>query len=206
MGKSMSLLNQELIGNRIMKDETFAPSHGAKNGFLGGGILYYGLPYMFRAKTCVCLGSGSGFVPRLMRQAQLDLEIPDSKTILIDANLPEAGWGKPDYFGDPNFFTENFDIDIIEKRTADAAGHFRRDSIDYLHIDADHSFEAVKQDLMTYKEFMTFRSCITLHDSIPRAKNCGVWKLIEEVRLQNDYDILNLPVGLGLAIFRHKRV
>ena len=48
-------------------------SHGATDFHLGDGLLIYAVIQYLRAKTCVCLGSGGGFIPRLMTQARYDL-------------------------------------------------------------------------------------------------------------------------------------
>ena len=40
---------------------------------LAAGMIYYSLAYSLKARTCVNLGSGGGFVPRMLRQAQRDL-------------------------------------------------------------------------------------------------------------------------------------
>lgn len=60
------------------------------------GLIYYGFVYAQQAEVAVCLRLGGGFVPRMMRQAQRDLGIADrARTILVDANRPQAGWGAP---------------------------------------------------------------------------------------------------------------
>ena len=83
---STSLLNKDFIKSHLTAADPWCRTHGSENGseFLGAGMLYYGLAYSLRARTCVCLGSGGGFVPRLMRQAQRDLEIEGSRTFLVD--------------------------------------------------------------------------------------------------------------------------
>ena len=194
------LLNESTIKNWLLKDETFHRSHGARDNHLGSGILYYGLAYSFKAKLCVCLGSGSGFVPRCMRQAQFDLDMKDSSTILVDANMPEAGWGKPDYFAGSSFFKENFDVRIIEKTTSDALSYFQGLQIDYLHIDADHSYDGAKHDLTEYSKLLSKKSVITMHDTIPR--KAGVWRVIEEAR--GEFDLVDLPLNMGVAILTRK--
>jgi len=192
------LLNSDAIQNWILKDEKFHRSHGAHDNNLGTGMLYYALTYCYQAKLAVCLGSGSGFVPRLMRMAQNDLGIAAaSETVLVDANLPEAGWGSPDYFS-PCFFTESFDVRIVQKKTADAVSEFT--DIDYLHIDADHSYEGSKSDLMEYSKKLSKKAVITMHDTIPR--KAGVWKVIEEAR--EDFDVVDLPLNMGVAILTRK--
>jgi hypothetical protein len=201
------LINEHTIGEWLIKGERFHRSHGANQFsnpvYLGTGMLYYTMAYIFQAKLCVCLGSGSGFVPRCMRQAQFDLDMKNSETILVDANLPEAGWGAPDYFdAKPSFFTENFDVKIVQKTTKDAVEDFQGMEIDYLHIDADHSYEGAKHDLLAYSQFMAKKSVITMHDTIP--KNAGVWKVIEEMRDNKEFDLVDFPLNMGVAILTRR--
>lgn len=88
----MQLINCELVVETLTHEAPWCGSHGADGDYLGMGLIYYGIAYILRAKLAVCLGSGGGFVPRLMRQAQRDLGIADdARTILVDANRPEAG-------------------------------------------------------------------------------------------------------------------
>src|SRR5579872_1208850 len=80
------LIDNCYIRQHLTSQGHWAGLHGAKEDHLGAGLAYYGLVYAMRAKTCVCLGSGDGFVPRVLRQAQRDLGLEDSKTILIDGD------------------------------------------------------------------------------------------------------------------------
>ena len=48
-------------------------THGATDLHLGDGLLIYSTIQYMRAKTCVCLGSGGGFIPRVMSQARMEL-------------------------------------------------------------------------------------------------------------------------------------
>jgi len=197
------LLNKETI-EKILEGDIYAPSHHARDDFLGGGMLYYALAYMVKAELCVCLGSGTGFVPKVMRQAQLDAGI-DGKTILIDADLPEAGWGSPDYFKDETPFTKNFsDVVRIKELSVAASSRFESNSIDYLHIDADHSYEGVKADFEAYRSKIKHRGYMTLHDSIHR--DCGVYKLIAELRKMANIDVVNLSIGTGVALVKVSQV
>src|SRR5437660_9562829 len=114
------LLNKDLITELLTRDAAWEWSHGADGDYLGMGLLYYSLVYMLKAKVCVCLGSGGGFVPRLMRQAQRDLSLDGARTILIDANTGD--WGRPQWLGDGSFFKTNFpDIEVIHALTSDIA-------------------------------------------------------------------------------------
>jgi len=197
------LINKEVV-DKILEGDIYAPSHHARDGFLGGGMLYYALAYMIKAELCVCLGSGTGFVPKVMRQAQLDTKV-DGKTMLIDADLAEAGWGSPDYFDKETPFTKHFsDVIRIKELSVVASSRFKNNSIDYLHIDADHSYEGVKADFEAYRSKIKHRGYMTLHDSIHR--DCGVYKLIAELRQEPSIDVVNLPIGTGVALVRVSQV
>ena len=191
-------ISQDFVKKYLTHEEAFHTSHGCHSaGFLGAGMLYYALAYMLESDYSVCLGSGSGFVPRLMRQAQLDLNLAGAETVLIDANLPEAGWGSPDYHHRPTFFTRNWNVTVVNKTTRDALTEIRK-PIRYLHIDADHSYEWAKHDFETYSKLCC--GLITLHDSID--PNCGVPRLLNEI--ERDYEILNIPLGHGTAVVKSK--
>ena len=193
------MLNHEYIKNIMLQEAIFSPSHGTTESFLGMGMLYYTLAYFQQAKLCVCLGSGDGFVPRLMRQAQRDVPVRDSITYLVDADMPEAGWGGPDYFNKPDgVFRKEFDVHIVKLMTKDAIQLFRGRRIDYLHIDADHSYEHVKEDFDLYAPLS---SIITLHDTDPLRSDGGVYQFLDELVARDDCQIINFKgVGHGTAI------
>lgn len=196
----MSLI-QELAAQKIIKDDRFAISHGATVGFLGVGALYYAIPYTLKARICVCLGSGSGFVPKLMRQAQRDLGLAGSETVLVDANIRNSvRAGFPDYYGTETSFTKEYpEVRIMQMTTTDAA--LVLNNIDYLHVDADHSYEAVFKDFCDYIDLVKLDGVITFHDT--ESKDAGVKKFINELGREK-YDVLNLPIGNGTAVVRRR--
>lgn len=161
-----SLLSASVIGSRVMREARYANTHGAEGDYLGTGIIYYAIPYAIRALTCVCLGSGGGFVPRLMRQAQRDLGIEESKTILIDGDT--GPWGRPCWTSPDSFFRSAWgDIEIMETLTSEGAEILkqRETIIDYLHIDADHSYEGVLTDLNAYYPMVRTGGFVSIHDA-----------------------------------------
>ncbi len=204
------LVNTSLIRSTIHPSDTpetrWDSSHGFEdNDFLGAGMLYYAIAYALKARTCVCLGSGGGFVPRLMRQAQRDVGLDDSETFLVDANLPEAGWESPAWAKTSNespFLRDYPDISIRVETTDNALEFFesRKEGIDYLHVDADHSYEQCAKDLRGYGELVTAQGIITLHDTSP-GNGPEVHRVIEECRSEGAYDLIDLRwLGRGTAI------
>ena len=79
-----------------------------------------------------------------------------------------------------------------------AAKEFPEKSIDLLHIDGYHTYEAVKHDYDTWLPKMSDRGVILFHDTIVRDKDFGVWKFWAEV-VQGRPNI-NIPYGFGLGI------
>src|SRR5712671_1293470 len=115
------LLDWDYAAKYLTSEAPWHRGHGATLGFLGGGMLYYAFVYAIRARVAVCLGSGGGFVPRILRQAQRDMRRSRSVTYLVDANLPEAGWGSPQWLSEKSLFRKEFpEVRIILATTTDA--------------------------------------------------------------------------------------
>lgn len=190
------LTNSFYIKEYLTKEAPWADSHGATEDYLGSGMLYYALAYMSRAHLCVCLGSGGGFVPRIMRQAQRDLRLPNARTILVDANI--GPYGRPAWLSSNHFFRKKFpDIQIIMDRTDNVAKAHPEWKIDYLHIDADHSFEGAYNDFKNYLPLMNKPGIITFHDT---NGNLPCAKVIQILQRQG-YELVNFQeVAAGVAI------
>ena len=155
-----------------------AGSHGAAGEFVGIGALYYAVAYAIRSRVSVCLGSGGGFVPELLLRAQKDLKLTGAMTYLVDAVIPELGFGSPLQAG--GWLNEENDglrrasgMTILRMLSVDAARLFAADNIaiDYLHIDADHSTHAVVADFESYSPLLSSRAVVSFHDI--RLKSVG---------------------------------
>jgi len=185
-------------------------SHGATEYSLGDGMLIYSIIHFMRAKICVCLGSGGGFIPRIMTQARVDLydvgifDGDDGKswgdigtTYVVDA-ANEIG-GKVDWLDTDSFFRKVFCPRIINDTTENAYYNFfvKEDiKIDYLHIDAGHSYEDVKNDFNLYSKILSPNGIISIHDTdIRYAENYIVTKDIVD---QNHHD--NFAEGPSMFI------
>jgi hypothetical protein len=154
-------------------------SHGATDLHLGDGLLIYSTIQYMRAKCCVCLGSGGGFVPRIMSQARMDLydqqifsgnksiEWGDiGTTILVDAD--NGVGGHTDWTDADSFFNKNFPCRYILDTTENAFyNYFVKEDIkiDYLHIDAGHTYEDVKLDFELYSTLLSPYGIISIHDT-----------------------------------------
>ena len=213
---AVSLINKDFVKSQLTADDPFCFSHGSGNGQddLGAGILYYSLAYSFRADTCVCLGSGGGFVPRLMRQAQRDLELEESRTILVDGSdkVEQAKkdiWGSPHWAPEDSLFRANYpEIEILMELTENAFNGFfvpNKVEIDFLHIDADHHYEGAKLDWDLYSTLVKDQGIITLHDTVNYREPCGVYLLMDEIRAEGNYEMINFPIKYRTAILRKRQ-
>jgi len=202
------MCNPAFLQGNIFPYADFHESHEAipSNLYLGTGIIYYSLASALKANICVCLGSGGWFVPRLMRQAQRDNNLGNSRTILVDANI--GNYGRPNYMSSNSFLRMKYpDIEIINMTTEEAF-NFISDSIqriDFLHIDADHSFNGSYNDYKLYSQLCDEYSVITFHDTRPFSyPKMDCWKTLHLIK-QEGNSVLDLSwIGEGLAIIQPK--
>ena len=191
-------------------------SHGATDTHLGDGLIIYSLIQYMRAKVCVCLGSGGGFIPRIMTQARFDLHKqgifegnPDfnygdiGSTYVVDA-MNGIG-GVVDWFAEESFFRRIFHPRIINTTTEEAFHNFfvlQDIKIDYLHIDAGHSYENVKEDFELYSQIMSENGIISMHDTDPTYHDRFI--VTQEVKDRNEHDDWTGPIQLAKEIDTEK--
>jgi hypothetical protein len=236
---------KDFNGNEYVefKQVPYRWTHGATDLSLGDGLLIYSIIHYMRAKTVVCLGRGGGFVPRIMTQARADLYHSkifygnDNRnwgdigvTYIIDA-VNGIG-GNVDWKNENSFFRKTFYPRVIFDTTENAYYNFfvKEDiKIDYLHIDAGHSYEDVKNDFELYSKILSPSGIISIHDTDESyEKNHiitndvieqnhhedyvnGPSKLIKELKGNSDWEIFNFfnngifkskPSSTGLTILQ----
>ena len=64
----------------------------------------------------------------------------------------------------------------------DAVGYFSDGSIELLHIDGMHTYEAVRHDFETWKPKLASGAFVIFHDTNVREREFGVWKFWEELQ------------------------
>lgn len=187
----MSIVDKNYIFSHITNNQsidkdrtTFLPvpyrwTHGATEYHIGDGLIIYSIIQMMKYKVCVCLGSGGGFIPRIMTQARVDLHDqgifegnPDKNwgdigvTYLVDA--ANGVGGEVNYLEETSFYRHIFRPRFINETTENAYYNFfvKQDiKIDFLHIDAGHSYEDVKRDFELYSKLLNPNGMISIHDT-----------------------------------------
>ncbi len=219
------IINQEFIEKNITTNDgnpvPYLWTHGATEKHLGDGLIIYSIIQHMRFKNCVCIGSGGGYIPRILTQARIDLH----KQGIFEGN-PDYNWGDIgstyvidacNGIGGPNdlenensFYRTHFYPRFIKETSENAFYNFfvRQDiKIDLLFIDGDHSYEGVKKDFELYSTILSDNGIIIIHDTDSEYEKTlivsedakkdhhrfdGPSKFIKELEKNNDYNLINL--------------
>ena len=218
------LTNNHIVdtdGNIVRSPINYRWTHGATDLHLGDGMLVYSFIQFIRAKICVCIGTGGGFIPRIMTQSRYDLweqGIFEGKntnewgdigtTIIVDAANGVGGY--TDWTEENSFLRIQFQPQVILETSERAFYDYfvRQDiKIDYLHIDGDHSYEGVKKDFELYSTIMSENGIITIHDTDQKYQDTfiiaeeakkdfvtfdGPAKFIKELEKNTEWNLVNL--------------
>jgi hypothetical protein len=87
---------------------------------------------------------------------------------------------------------------LVRSTFDEAVGYFADGSVDLLHLDGLHTYEAAAADLETWWAKLSTRAVVLLHDTNVREREFGVWRLWEELAGRHPHFAFLHSHGLGV--------
>ena len=186
----------------FLPSEKLIPRRFGLGAWSGHVPFAYDLMSVFKPATFVELGCHRGESYSAFCQAVADFNLP-SICYGVDTWKGDKHAGFYDdsiydeltSFNQKNYSTFSY---LVRSDFDSASAQFSEESIDLLHIDGLHTYEAVKHDFDVWLPKVKKSGLILFHDIVVRHDDFGVWKLWEE--LQQRFATFSFHHGYGLGV------
>ena len=194
--------------NTLLAALTYAGAHINKDlqgkAWVGHTPFAYWLVASLKPKTLVELGTHGGGSYFSFCQSVVDNKL-DTKTYAIDTWTGEkqAGFYSESLFKKVmDFNIEHFDnFSTLMKMTFDEAlNEFDDDSVDLLHIDGFHSYEAVSNDFRTWYPKLSKEAIVLFHDTHEIKPGFGVHQFWDELKKEHREQCFEFKHSHGLGM------
>ena len=181
---------------------TSAPRSGVVSAWYGHVPFAYWIMTALRPRRFVELGTHNGVSYAAFCDAASRAGL-DTRCFAVDTWLGDehAGhYGENVYNDLREFHDARYAAfsDLIRSTFDQAREYFEDGTIDLLHIDGCHSYEAVRHDFDQWRSKLSSRAVVLFHDTNVRERHFGVWRLWAE--LQQSYPTFEFLHEHGLGV------
>ena len=179
-----------------------APTVFSKSTWGGHAPFARWLTRSLRPNTFVELGTHFGYSYFTFCHAIQDLGI-DAKAFAVDhwVGDSQAGEYQEQVFSEVDAYNDTYFKDfskLLRMDFDDALNIIPNASVDLLHIDGLHTYEAVKHDFLSWLPKLSKDAVVLFHDIDPRWNDFGVCEFWEEIRRTYPSFSFNHSYGLGV--------
>lgn len=186
------------------KSLTLIPGYVAPSSWWQHVPVAHWLVEALQPKTIVELGTHFGVSFFAFCEAAKVLS-PESSVYAVDTWEGDAHAGN---YGEnvyskvySHWFNHHRRIGTLIRSTFDEANsYFPAESVDLLHIDGLHTYDAVKHDFESWLPKMKKGSVVLFHDINVREREFGAWLLWDELSKNNDFHGYTINNGYGLGV------
>ncbi|HEA1146710.1 TPA: class I SAM-dependent methyltransferase, partial [Escherichia coli] len=187
--------------NFIFKSSLFwRPTYLAQSAWLEHIPFAFWLVDTLRPRNIVELGThyGSSYFSFCQAVSKLDLETCCFAVDTWGGDEHAGLYGEEVYRQVSEYNQQHYSgfSTLIRSTFDQALEHFSQGSIDLLHIDGLHTFEAVRHDFESWLPKLSERAVVIMHDTNVRERGFGVFQLLDELKRQ--YPHFEFAHGHGL--------
>ena len=182
-----------------------------KTGNLGFGYIHYSVIRSQKLTKILCIGSRYGYIPASCAQACRDnklgqVEFVDANYTLEDKN----NWGGLGFWGqDRTGYFSTFGLDKYIQVNVSTSAEFRRKNSrkkwDYIYLDADHSYQGVKNDFELFWPALSKGGYLAMHDIFAQDEGIskyGTRKFWQEIKSSGKYHTIDFAGDYGLGLIK----